>query len=274
MIAKGTVFSETGAVTSDAYVWLGFAGLGAGFIDSVAGGGGMVTVPALMYAGLPVHLALGTNKLQSSFGTAVAVSRYWKAGLISKAQVQPAIFWTVASAAVGAWCVGTLDDSLLRKSVPILLIAIAAYMVAAPTLSPRPSAPSHPPLNQAYPERPSSLSSRRFGCLSGCTLGFYDGFFGPGTGAFWTIAWMSFQELDLMRATAATKVVNLASNLASLAVFVCADQVRWDCACAMIAGQVVGARLGSGLAIKKGAPLIRPIFTLVVIALAIRLLMR
>ena len=136
VIAKETVFSEDASVTSDAYLWLGLAGLGAGFIDSVAGGGGMVTVPALMYAGLPMHLALGTNKLQSSFGTAVAVSRYWKAGLISKAQVQPAIFWTVASAIVGAWCVGTLDDSLLRKSVPILLIAIAAYMVVAPTLSP------------------------------------------------------------------------------------------------------------------------------------------
>jgi hypothetical protein len=256
-------------------MWLGLAGLAAGFIDSVAGGGGLITVPALMYAGLPVHLALGTNKMQSSFGTCVAVWRYWGAGLISRTQIQYAVFWTLAAAAAGAWCVGTFDDTVLRKSVPILLIAIAGYMVAAPYFSNRRSrVTADAPHQQSAHAGLGGLSPRGFGGLAGCALGFYDGFFGPGTGAFWTIAWMSLQGLDLMRATAATKVVNLASNVASLAVFIYAGQVRWDYAGAMIAGQLLGARLGSGLAVKKGEALIRPLFTLVVVALAFRLLMR
>lgn len=256
-------------------MWLSLAGLVAGFIDSVAGGGGLITVPALMYVGLPVHLALGTNKMQSSFGTCVAVWRYWGAGLISSTQIQYSVFWTLAAAAAGAWCVGKLDDAVLRRSVPIFLIAIAVYMIAGPHFSKRRLAVSDDALP---PEDACSgfggLSPRAFGGLAGCALGFYDGFFGPGTGAFWTIAWMSLQGLDLMRATAATKVVNLASNVASLAVFIYAGQVRWDCAGVMIVGQVLGARLGSGLAMKNGEALIRPLFTLVVVALAFRLLMR
>ena len=277
-VAAGSFFFERGWVTWDTYVWLCFAGLSAGFIDSVAGGGGMITVPALMYSGLPVHLALGTNKLQSSFGTMVAVMRYWKAGLISKEQIRHAMVWTVIAAAVGAWCVGTLGDEMLRRSVPILLITVAAYMVASPYLpsqgSSRASIVGEEPRRETDVASTARLSAKGFGLLVGGALGFYDGFFGPGAGAFWTVAWMSLQGLDLMRATAATKAVNLASNVASLAVFVCVGQVRWDCAAVMVAGQLVGARLGSGLAVKKGASLIRPMFTLVVITLAVRLLMR
>jgi hypothetical protein len=275
VVAGGAVFFNTDQVSGDSYMWLSLAGLVAGFIDSVAGGGGLITVPALMYVGLPVHLALGTNKMQSSFGTCVAVWRYWGAGLISSTQIQYSVFWTLAAAAAGAWCVGKLDDAVLRRFVPIFLIAIAVYMIAGPHFSKRRPVVSGDALRREDACASfGGLSPRAFGGLAGCTLGFYDGFFGPGTGAFWTIAWMSLQGLDLMRATAATKVVNLASNVASLAVFIYAGQVRWDCAGVMIVGQVLGARLGSGLAMKNGEALIRPLFTLVVVALAFRLLMR
>lgn len=256
------------------YIWLGFAGFGAGFIDSVAGGGGMITVPALMHAGLPVHLALGTNKLQSSFGTAVAVARYGRAGLISREDVLYPLFWTLAAATVGAWCVGTFEDDVLRKSVPVLLIAVAVYMVVGPRMASARKVTAEDPPMACEGVSKQRLSRTAFGFGAGSLLGFYDGFFGPGTGAFWTVAWMASRGLDLMRATAATKVQNLASNVASLAVFLYADQVRWDFAGAMIVGQLLGARLGSGLAIQRGAALIRPLFTLVVITLAVRLLMR
>ena len=234
----------------------------------------MITVPALMHAGLPVHLALGTNKLQSSFGTSVAVARYWKAGLISKGQVQAPVLWTLFGAALGARCVGAVGDEVLRRCVPILLIGVALYMVLSPRLSAGRSKDARETGRCDDTAGQEARSAMGFGVLAGSVLGFYDGFFGPGTGAFWTVAWMTSQSLDLMRATAATKVVNLASNIASLVVFLFADQVRWDCAGAMIAGQLLGARLGSGLVITKGAALIRPIFTVVVVALAARLLMR
>lgn len=274
VIATRTFFFKGGWMTVDAYMWLGVAGLGAGFVDSVAGGGGLITVPSLMYAGLPVHLALGTNKLQSSFGTSVAVWRYWNAGLISRAQVQHVVLWTFVASILGALCVGIFSDAVLRKSVPILLIGIAIYMVAAPHLSKNGSASSKDQVDPDNDGRSDGRTTPGFGVVAGGCLGFYDGFFGPGTGAFWTMAWMSLQGLGLVRATAATKVVNLASNVGSLVVFISLGEVRWDCAGVMIAGQLLGARIGSGLAIKKGASLIRPMFTLVVVALAVRLLMR
>jgi uncharacterized membrane protein YfcA len=266
----------------------------------------MITVPALMYVGLPVHLALGTNKLQSSFGTAMAVLRYRKAGWIDWRMLRRAVFWTLCAAVCGALCVGAMPDALLRKGVPFLLLGVALYMVLAPRFkakaaspdanSPAEPGPGTPSLGTAEKEasrraqpghavevQPTQAAQpppgrdgpepRLFGFLAGCSLGFYDGFFGPGVGAFWTVAWMGF-GLDLSRATAATKVVNLTSNLASLGVFLCAGQTRWDCAGVMIVGQLLGARLGSGLAIRKGARLIRPAFITVVLLLAIRLLMR
>ena len=118
VVAGGAVFFNTDSVSGDSYVWLSLAGLAARFIDSVAGGGGLITVPALMYVGLPVHLALGTNKMQSSFGTCVAVWRYWGAGLISSTQIQYSVFWTLAAAAAGAWCVGKLDASEDSFAIP------------------------------------------------------------------------------------------------------------------------------------------------------------
>jgi uncharacterized membrane protein YfcA len=111
-----------------------------------------------------------------------------------------------------------------------------------------------------------------FALLAGIVLGFYDGFFGPGTGSFWTLACISLLGLELTRATAFTKVVNLTSNVASLLVFLWADCVRFDVAAVMIAGQLIGARLGSGLVVKHGAPFVRVVFLIVVFALTIKLL--
>lgn len=240
------------------YLLLGLAGLAAGFVDAVAGGGGMITVPALLWAGLPPQIALGTNKLQSSCGTLLAVSRYARAGLIDWKQMRIIVPITFSAAALGAWVVTMVSNDLLRKLVPWLLLIIAIYALISPRLG--------------LQRGEARLSFPAFAWAAGGALGFYDGFFGPGTGSFWTIALIVFLGMELTRATAFTKVVNLASNLASLLIFLVADCVRYDVALAMIAGQLVGARLGSGMVLKHGAPFVRVVFLGVVFALTAKLL--
>jgi uncharacterized membrane protein YfcA len=237
---------------------LGAAGLCAGFIDAIAGGGGLVSVPALLWAGLPPHLALGTNKLQSAVGTLMAVQRYHVARLIDWPTMTVAVAATALAGCLGTCAVLWVDNRVLRYVVPWLLLLVAIHVLRRPA---RGTAPT-----------PPRLSADRFGALAGGVLGFYDGFFGPGTGAFWTAACVHFRGMDLSRATAFTKVVNLTSNVAALVVFSAWGQVDPGSALAMIIGQAIGGRLGAGLAVQHGAPLIRAVFTIVVFALVARLL--
>ncbi len=235
-----------------------FAGLSAGFIDAIAGGGGLISVPALLWAGLPPQIALGTNKMQSTWGTLMAVRKYAKAGLVSWQQVRLTMLITFVSAMAGAWVVMLISNAVLKQIVPWMLLAIAVYVLLSPGLG-----------KTAAKAR---LRLGAFACLAGSVLGFYDGFFGPGTGTFWTLACISLLGLELTRATAFTKVVNLASNMASLIIFVVGGRVNYEIAAVMIAGQLIGGRLGAGMAIRHGAPFIRVIFIAVVLAMVAKLL--
>lgn len=235
-----------------------FAGLSAGFIDAIAGGGGLISVPALFAAGLPPQIALGTNKMQSTWGTLMAVRKYAKAGLVSWHQVRLTVLITFAFACLGAWVVTLVSNAVLKMIVPWMLLGIAVYVLLSPGLG-----------KTAVKAR---LSLAGFACLAGSVLGFYDGFFGPGTGTFWALACISLLGLELTRATAFTKVVNLTSNMASLMIFVWKDCVDYRVAAAMIAGQLIGGRLGAHMAIKHGAGFIRIIFIIVVFAMVAKLL--
>jgi uncharacterized membrane protein YfcA len=234
------------------------AGLSAGFVDAVAGGGGLITVPVLMWVGLPPQMVLGTNKMQACCGTLLAVVRYAKAGLVAWADVRLTVLVTFLFSLLGTYGVTQVSNDVLKKLVPWLLLVIAVYALLTPRFG--------QVLGKAR------LRPAVFALLAGSALGFYDGFFGPGTGAFWTLACISLLGLELTRATAYTKVVNLTSNVASLLVFLRADCVRFDVAAIMIAGQLIGARLGSGLVMKHGAPFVRVVFLTVVFALIIKLL--
>lgn len=234
------------------------AGLSAGFVDAVAGGGGLITVPALLWAGLPVQWALGTNKMQSSCGTALAVSRYAKAGLVTWKEVRLAMVFTFIAAALGALAVGSLSKGLLKMIVPWLMLAVAVYSLFSPGMGRKPHAPR--------------LAATPVAVLGGSSLGFYDGFFGPGTGSFWTISLLTLRGMELTRATAFTKVVNLASNLASLLIFWHAGTVDTSLGLVMIGGQLIGARLGAGMVLKHGAVFVRRVFLVVVFALTAKLL--
>ncbi len=240
------------------YLLLLLCGLAAGFIDAIAGGGGLITIPALLWAGLPVQTALGTNKMQACCGTALAVRNYSRAGLIHWRDVRTGVLVTMVFAALGAWTVGRVDPAFLKRVIPWLLIAIAVYTV----LSPRMGAV----------KSKARLTPVTFALLGGAALGFYDGFFGPGTGSFWTLACVLLAGLDLRHATAFTKVMNLTSNLASLAVFLAAGSVVFHIAAVMIAGQLAGAHLGSHMVIRNGPSIIRPVLLVTVLMLAGKLI--
>ena len=238
--------------------WLWLCGAIGGFVDSIAGGGGLITVPALLAAGLPPQLALGTNKAQSAVGTALAAARYLRGGLIPWQKVWPGVVSSLGASMLGTLAVTLLSDAFLRSAVPWLLLAVAVHVIRSPNLGSEAALPR--------------MGTSAFGCCFGCCLGFYDGFFGPGTGAFWTLATVTLLGLELRGATAYTKCVNLASNIGSLLVFLPKGCVLLPAAGVMVCGQIVGAYLGSGLVLKRGAKLIRGAFLCIVLCIVVRLL--
>jgi len=244
----------------DPLVLLALAAVGmlAGFVDAVAGGGGLVAIPALLFAGLPPVAALATNKFQGVCGTAMAALTYWRRGFVDLRVLVPALALTLAGSLTGALIVKKIDTSLLTAAVPVALIAIALYFLFAPNLSDK--------------DKTARLSFARFVPLMGMVLGFYDGIFGPGTGSFMTIGFVTLFGLGLTRATGHTKVLNLVSNLAALLVFIPSGDVVWPAAIVMALGQLAGGYLGARTGIKFGAKLIRPLVVVVTIALALKLL--
>jgi uncharacterized membrane protein YfcA len=234
------------------------AGLAGGFIDAIAGGGGLITLPALLACGLPPQVALGTNKFQSSCGTSLAVFRYARAGLMRTPGLWLAVACAFIASAGGSHLVTFVSNDALKKIIPWMLAAVAIYTALHPRFGLHPGRARIAPLVFAL-------------CL-GYVLGFYDGFFGPGAGSFWTVASVALLGLGLREATGYTKAANLASNLGSLAVFLPHGAVNFGAGAAMIAGQVIGAQLGSGFVIKHGAKFIRPVFLAVVFALTVKLI--
>lgn len=237
---------------------LGAVGLLAGFVDAIAGGGGMLSLPALLSAGLPPVAALATNKMQSIVGTAMAVTTYWRRGFVDLRRLVPAIAATFAGSFLGALTVSRIDTSLLNLAVPVALIAIALYFLFAPKLSDADSA--------------ARLPFAPFVPILGFVIGFYDGIFGPGTGSFFTVGFVVLFGLGLIRATGSTKALNFISNLAALAIFIPQGHVVWPVAAAMATGQIIGAYIGARTGIRYGATIIRPLVVVVSIALALKLI--
>lgn len=233
-------------------------GVGAGFVDSIAGGGGLITLPVLLNCGLSPQLALGTNKLQATFGSGSATWHYGRAGLIAWKECVAGVLFTFVGAFLGTLAVQQLDPAFLKRAIPWLLAAVAVYVLVRPELG---AADTKPRLN-----------SPPFFAGFGLLLGFYDGFFGPGTGTFWAMALMLGLGLNLTKATAHTKLMNFTSNFASLLVFLLHDQVVYGAGFSLGLGQLLGARLGARVVIRRGSSYIRPIFITVVLALTLRLL--
>ena len=233
-------------------------GLAAGFVDSIAGGGGLLTLPVFLSVGLPPQDALATNKLQAIFGSASASWHYGKAGLIDFSAARLAVAFTVIGALAGTVLVLFVSQEWLRRCIPFLLAAVALYVLFRPTFGESDHEPRMP------------LST--FSILFGLSLGFYDGFFGPGTGSLWALVYTAYMGFNLTRATAHTKLVNFASNVGSLAVFLFSGKIWFLAGITMGFGQLLGARLGSHAVIKRGTRIIRPVFILVVLAITAKLI--
>jgi uncharacterized protein len=242
------------------YPLLFLTGLVAGFVDSIAGGGGLITLPVLLNIGMPPQVALGTNKLQATFGSGSATWHYGRAGLINFKACRLGVLFTLIGATLGTLLVSRLPPDLLGQTIPWLLLAIALYLLFRPSIGDADFQPR--------------MASTWFHVIFGLAIGFYDGFFGPGTGTFWAMAYILALGFNMTRATAHTKVMNLTSNVASLGVFLIGGQVHFGAGLCMGLGQLLGARLGSRVVIRKGTKLIRPIFIAVVVAITVRLLWR
>ena len=244
-------------LTMDVLVFLFFSAFLAGLVDAVAGGGGLIALPALLFAGIPPQLALGTNKLQGSFGTLTAAFNYIKKGQASLKEAWLGIVFTLLGAAAGAVLVQQLDPDFLGPVIPILLLLVFIYTLFSRNLG----------LKTGAPRLPHGV----FFVFSGLGLGFYDGFFGPGTGSFWTMAFMVLLGMNMTRASGFTKVMNFTSNIVALCSFVLGGNVLYSVGLVMACGQIAGAVIGSNLAISKGARFIRPVFLTVIFFTIVRL---
>jgi len=240
------------------YPLLFLAGAVAGWIDSIAGGGGLVTIPVLLGIGLPPQLALGTNKFQASFGSFTAALYHVRKHVVLLHDARFGIIMTLVGAAAGTFAVQLIRPGVLDIIIPILLLAIAIYMLVGPIPSDA--------------DRTPKLTRLPFYILAGLLFGFYDGFFGPGVGSFWAIAFVVGLGFQLMKATGYTKVMNFTSNIVSFILFLIGGHVLFAAGLIMAAGQILGARIGSGLVLKRGARFIRPVFITVVIATTLKLI--
>lgn len=233
-------------------------GLTAGFVDSIAGGGGLITVPALLAVGLSPAQALATNKLQSSGGAFSASYYFVKKGLVKLKDLKLAIALTFVGSAVGTTLVQMIDASVLEQIIPFLMMGIATYFLFSPSVG-----------NE---DRKQRVTMAMFGCTAGVGIGFYDGFFGPGTGSFFAIAFVSLMGFSLTKATAHTKVLNCTSNIASLLFFILGGAVVWKVGLVMILGQLIGARLGSKMVLSRGQQIIRPMIVIISLVMTGKLL--
>lgn len=232
----------------------------AGLVDAIAGGGGLLALPALLWAGVPPLQALATNKLQGSFGTATASLNYLHKGEISLSGMTAPILWTFAGAVSGTLAVQYLVADWLEQMVPILLIGFSLYFLVSPRIG-----------DQDAHQR---ISLGLFGLLVGFGAGFYDGFFGPGAGSFFAAGFVMLLGWNLRRATAGTKLLNFTSNIASLLFFAAGGHVVWSIGLSMGLGQALGAWIGSHLVIRHGTVLIRPLLVVVSVAVSIKLLIK
>lgn len=238
---------------------LAAAALVAGFVDSIAGGGGLLALPSLLLAGLDPVSALATNKLQGSFGTASATHTFWKKGLLDPKHHIAEIAMVFAGAALGVLAVAYAPTQLLQGVMPVLLILIALYFALSPRLS----------NNAKKPRFHGALFSFALAPL----IGFYDGIFGPGTGSFFMLALVSLFGLGVVQATGRTKLLNFTSNIASLLMFMLGGKIIWTIGLTMGVAQLLGAQIGARLAIRNGAAIIRPLLVVVCIAMAVKLML-
>ena len=245
-------------VSNQILVLLVSAAFAAGFVDAIAGGGGLITVPALILAGAPPVTALATNKVQGMFGTGSATINYARAGHVDLKAQAPTALIAFASGIAGALLASRLPTDVIRLGLPVLLIGIALFFAFKPGLT--------------DVDRAERISPGLFMLTFVPVIGFYDGLIGPGGGAFYMLGFVSWAGFGVLKATAHTKLLNFASNIGGTLAFAFVASPWWLTGLAMGMAQIAGAFVGSRLAMQIGAKVIKPVLVITSTALALRLL--
>ncbi len=245
-------------VAGDIALWLLLAAFLAGFVDAIAGGGGLISVPALLLAGATPIEALATNKLQGTFGAGTAMITYARAGQVRlQDQLSMAAISAVAGAA-GALTAHLMPVAVLRLIMPAILVAVALFFAFKPGLT--------------DDARVARMTPPMFSFTAVPLIAAYDGFFGPGTGSFFMLGFVMLAGYGVLQATAHTKLLNFASNLGSLVVFAASGSMWWGMGFGMAMAQIAGAALGARLALRVGSRLIKPLLVITSTAMALRLI--
>ena len=233
----------------------------AGLVDAIGGGGGLISLPAYLFAGLPVHMAIATNKLSSSCGTALATGRFIRNGLVNFRLAVPSVIAAVLGSSLGARLSLAVSESVMKYILLAVLPAAAFFVLNR-----------HLFRNEG---KHAAVADRRtlVICIAAAfVIGMYDGFYGPGTGTFLIIAFTVFARMTVESANAQAKVINLTTNITSLAVFLLNGQVLFPLGLAGALCNMAGSWVGSGLAITKGAKIARPVILLVLLLLLAKIL--
>ncbi len=228
----------------------------AGWVDTLAGGGGLIVLPVLMLAGVPPVQALATNKCQGFVGTFTATATLYLKGKLVTERLWQFMLWTAVGAILGTWLIQRIDTGWLVWAVPVLLLLVAVYFLAVPNLGDI--------------EKTPRMSERTWSRTVVPAIGFYDGFFGPGTGSFFAASGVVLRGKTLIDATVLAKPLNFTSNIVSLMLFAFSGQVIWTIGLVMMVGQVIGATLGAHSIYWGGARLIRPLVIVMCIAMSAR----
>ncbi|MBR9977833.1 MAG: TSUP family transporter [Bacteroidetes bacterium] len=227
----------------------------------MAGGGGLITLPALLAAGVPPHIALATNKVQSAIGTTFSALRYLRSGYVHLTLGITGFAFSFIGSYLGAWTVLRVPASSLEALIPILIVIVAAITFLKKDFG--------------LSDRDTILEMRHYilAAVFAFALGFYDGFFGPGTGSFLAFGFIALFRFGFLRATAHAKLLNLASNYAAILAFVLGGEIYWAIALPMGLANIAGAWTGAGLALRGGSRVIKPVFGMVLLGLLVKIIL-
>ena len=233
----------------------------AGFVDSVAGGGGIISLPAYLMAGLPAHLAAGTNKVVNGCGTLTATAKYFRGGKVRVRAAVAAALGALGGSVAGAQLAAMIPEAALKTIMLFALPCVAVFLVVKRDFGAGDVTPDIEP-------RRETVVSALIGLLIGC----YDGLVGPGTGTFMILCFTAFLSMDLLTASGCSKAANLASNVGSAAVWILHGSVLWRLAVPAIACNILGAWLGARFAIRGGSGKIRGMMFVVLGLLFVKML--
>ncbi|WP_026672280.1 TSUP family transporter [Alkalihalobacterium bogoriense] len=230
----------------------------AGWVDTIAGGGGLLTIPSMLLVGMPPATAIATNKLQGSSGTFVATMYFIKKGAIDRKTITIPVITTFIGAVIGGWLVLQINAEYLVLLLPILLIVIGFYFLLSPKID--------------NIDRKAKMKLSIFSITIAPLLGFYDGFFGPGTGSLMAVAFIALCGFGAPKATANAKILNFTSNMAALLYFLFYGQIAWLIGIIMMIGQIIGAYIGAKMVLEKGVKLIRPLVITICFVMALQII--